>query len=548
MTLALHPDAVTDAQLVDAGVHRDPARPDPIGTGTFAQRLVHKVSTAFGRNRTSRRSFLTRTAVVGSALAVGPLDFIIKPGTAYGYLCGTCSDGWTAFSCTVNSGRNVCPAGSFVAGWWKADNAAYCCGSARYIIDCNATCPTQCSCRCAGAACDGRRTCCNQFRYGQCHTEIACYGPVVCRVATCVVPWVFDPSCTTTSRTDNRTVEHGAACLDETCDTAIQRKYRALGGASSPLGAETRAERAVRGSRPGRVARYENGSIYWSSATGAHPLWGRLQTEFDSKGGIGGLLGYPRTDILSTPDGRSNYTIFQYGRVYSMIAERQAHTVRNAFHAVHKREGGVRGNLGYPVADERDIRTARGGSVQVFEKGRIYRIGSTISETHGSIYDFHQAAGGVGGPYGFPVTDISTSYADGRVQLFEGGAVWSLPPKGISGQGLRGVTLQRFVENGGVEPRPGQYGLGYPTKATAPVGDGRGTYAVFQKGRIYGTPQLGAFQIHGGILDLYLDLGGPTGDLGYPTSELDPPSSGQRVQRFEHGRIVRRADGTIVRA
>ena len=548
MTLALRPDAVTDAQLVDAGVHRDPARPDPIGTGTFAQRLVHKVSTAFGRNRTSRRSFLTRTAVVGSALAVSPFDFILKPGTAYGYVCGTCSDGWTAFCCTINGGRNTCPAGSFVAGWWKADNAAYCCGAARYIIDCNATCPTQCSCRCGGGSCDNRRTCCNQFRYGQCHTEISCYGPVVCRVATCVVPWQYDPSCTTTSRTDNRTVEHGAACLDETCDTAIQRKYRALGGAASPLGARDpgRAGRAAAAAPAGSPAT-SNGSIYWSSATGAHPLWGRLQTEFDSKGGIGGLLGYPRTDILSTPDDRANYTIFQYGRVYSMIAERQAHTVRNAFHTVHKREGGVRGNLGYPVADERDIRTARGGSVQVFEKGRIYRIGSTISETHGSIYDFTRP------PAAWAAPTASRSPTSAAPTPTGGSSSSRAAPCGRS---RRRASPARAARRDPSALR-GERWRRAPTRPVRPrlpdEGDRPGRRRPRHLRRVpegphLRHPQLGAFQIHGGILDSTSTwVAPPATSATRRASSIRRRQAGE-VQRFEHGRIVRRADGTIVRA
>jgi uncharacterized protein with LGFP repeats len=551
MTLALRPRRSTEpvdaAALVAAGIHRDPASPDPIASGSFSQRLVHRISSALGRSTTSRRSFLTRTAVVGSALAVGPLDFILKPGTAYGYLCGTCSDGWTAFCCTINNGSNSCPPGSFVAGWWKADNAAYCCGSARYIIDCNATCPTQCSCRCAGGSCDGRRTCCNQFRYGQCHTEIACHGPVVCRVATCVVPWQYDPTCTTTSRTDNRTVDHGAPCLSQDCDTPIQRKYRSLGGANSYLGTQTVAERAVNGRRPGRVARYQRGSIYWSSATGAHPLWGGLLDKFNDTGGVGGPLGYPNSDILTTPDQRARYTIFQYGRVYSMSDG--AYYVTNAMSSKHQQVGGVRGSLGYPIEDPRPIRTSRGGTVQTFERGRIYQVGSRAYETHGTIYECHQDNGGLGGAFGYPTTDVLSAYAGGRVQNFERGMIWSLTTEGINGQGLVGVTLYRFVLNGGVDPRPGQPSLGYPTRGTTPVGDGRGTYAIFQRGRIYGTDALGAFQLHGGVLDFYLSLGGPTGELGYPTSELDPQSpSGVRSQTFENGRIDRHPNGTIVRA
>src|SRR5262249_54532709 len=125
---------------------------------SLSERLVSKASGLLA-SRQSRRSFLAKTAVVGSALAGNPFGFILRPGSAYGALCGTCSDGWTAFCCTINNGANSCPSDSFVGGWWKADNAAFCCGAARYIIDCNASCPTTCACRCTGAACDGRRTC-----------------------------------------------------------------------------------------------------------------------------------------------------------------------------------------------------------------------------------------------------------------------------------------------------------------------------------------------------------------------------------------------------
>ncbi len=184
-------------------------------TGNLSERLVERVATTLGRATTDRRSLLVKSAIVGSALAAAPLDFILRPGTAYASVCGdgaACADGWTAFCCTVH-GANTCPPGSFAAGWWKIDASPFCGGAARYIVDCNATCPTQCTCRCATGTCDERRICCNQFRYGQCNTQIACAGPVVCRIALCTPPWVWSPACTTTSRTDNRTVTHNAPCL-----------------------------------------------------------------------------------------------------------------------------------------------------------------------------------------------------------------------------------------------------------------------------------------------------------------------------------------------
>ena len=163
----------------------------------------------------NRRSFLTRVVVGASALTLDPLQLMLKPASAYDVVCGsgnTCGEGWSVFCCTINNGQNACPPGSFTAGWWKADNSSFCGGSARYYIDCNQLCGSPCTCGCPTGTCDNRRTCCNQFRYGQCNQQIACYGPVRCRMVSCTPPWVWDPSCTTSVATDNRTADHNAPC------------------------------------------------------------------------------------------------------------------------------------------------------------------------------------------------------------------------------------------------------------------------------------------------------------------------------------------------
>lgn len=181
--------------------------------------LADAAASAIGA-RSSRRSFLVRMAVAGSALTVAPLRFILQPGTAYGAVCGpdaSCGGGYTAMCCTV-SGSNRCPPGSFAAGWWKADNSGLCCGNgARYYIDCNAQCGQACDCRCASGSCDERKVCCNVFRYGQCHQEIACYGPIVCRVVSCNPPWTFDDTCSRDVLVDNATAQHSAPCLTPDC-------------------------------------------------------------------------------------------------------------------------------------------------------------------------------------------------------------------------------------------------------------------------------------------------------------------------------------------
>src|SRR5262245_15390090 len=187
----------------------------PPGGPSASERLVTKLASVLPKNKSTRRSFLAKTAVVGSALAVNPLDFMMKPVSAYDVVCGsgnTCGEGWSVFCCTINGGSNSCPPGSFTAGWWKADNSGFCGGFARYYIDCNQSCSSPCTCFCPTGTCDNRRTCCNQFRYGQCNQQIGCAGPVRCRIITCVPPWQYDAACSTASATDNRTADHNAPC------------------------------------------------------------------------------------------------------------------------------------------------------------------------------------------------------------------------------------------------------------------------------------------------------------------------------------------------
>ncbi|HEV7886975.1 MAG TPA: twin-arginine translocation signal domain-containing protein, partial [Acidimicrobiales bacterium] len=197
-------------------------------------RLVEKAS-AFLANHTSRRGFLARSAVVGSALTVAPMRYVLEPGTAYAAVCGcagqscncgaACCDGYTEFCCTM-TGSNTCPPGTFVAGWWKADRTSFCAGP-RYYIDCNGLCQCACGsghfcpgcdglhCGCANGDCNLRKAGCTAFRYGQCHTEIGCSGRILCRVVSCTPPWEIDPACSRVSATDNNTGPHDAACLHQ---------------------------------------------------------------------------------------------------------------------------------------------------------------------------------------------------------------------------------------------------------------------------------------------------------------------------------------------
>jgi hypothetical protein len=199
------------------------------------QRLAERAARALAP-RLGRRSFLTKSAIVGSALAAAPAKYILEPGTAYAAVCScagsrcdcgaACCDGYTELCCAI-TGQNRCPTGTLTGGWWKVDGSSFCGGGARYYVDCNAQCgsctcggsgicPGSCSgtgCGCARGSCANRRAGCNGFRYGQCHQDVRCIGPIVCRVVSCVPPWQTDGSCGTTVRVDNATRNHHRPCL-----------------------------------------------------------------------------------------------------------------------------------------------------------------------------------------------------------------------------------------------------------------------------------------------------------------------------------------------
>ncbi|SOD71030.1 hypothetical protein SAMN05892883_0632 [Jatrophihabitans sp. GAS493] len=192
------------------------------------ERIVERVAARLGRRAgPDRRGFLRGAAIVGAAVVTDPLNYLVRPASAYATVCGTatsCSDGYTVFCCTINGGQNVCPPDSFIGGWWKADHSSFCGGSARYYVDCNAYRDGRYPCHCNKTTCDQRLVACNQFRYGQCSTHIpsSATGPVLCRLVSCTPPWQqYGGVCSTASATDNNTATQSAPCVSNSGSVPI---------------------------------------------------------------------------------------------------------------------------------------------------------------------------------------------------------------------------------------------------------------------------------------------------------------------------------------
>ncbi len=274
------------------------------GPATLSQRVATWLSGALSPARPGRRSFLQRAALVATALVVDPFGFVLRPQSAWASVCGPaneCSQGWTAMCCTINGGANTCPPGSYAAGWWKVSSSAFCNGEDRYVVDCNRIPSAQCECRCADGECDRRRVCCNNFRYGQCHQEVPGTTEVVCRVIICTPPWEWDETCTTTVRTDERTREHNASCLNPPNPTAIAITYQDIGLVGSVLGAPVAEEEALPDGGAWRA--YEQGVLVQPPGGEVLVPAGPVGVAYRDRGGPGAGLGYPTGPVEAVTGG-----------------------------------------------------------------------------------------------------------------------------------------------------------------------------------------------------------------------------------------------------
>ncbi|WTW95688.1 aryl-sulfate sulfotransferase [Streptomycetaceae bacterium NBC_01309] len=203
---------------------------------------------------------------------------------------------------------------------------------------------------------------------------------------------------------------------------AIQTTWKQQGGIDGILGMPRTDEIPTR-APGGRYNDFYGGTITWSPSTGAHAVYGAIFTKYRSTGRESGYLGFPTTSEMGTPDGRGRYNKFQNGSVY-WTPQTGARAVQGAINTRWGQVGWERGVLGYPLTDEVTTPDGRGRFTHFERGGSIYWTPWTgAHEVYGAIRDTWASLGWERGRLGYPTSGEYTPAAGQRRTNFEGGYI-----------------------------------------------------------------------------------------------------------------------------
>lgn len=182
---------------------------------------------------------------------------------------------------------------------------------------------------------------------------------------------------------------------------AIFDAWGAEGWEGGHLGYPTSSEQCwIKG---GCFQTFTGGSVYWSPAGGAHPVYGEIGRKWGSTGWEGGQLGYPITDEFCGLINGGCVQEFRGGLVYWSM-NTGAHFVKGAIRAEYAAFEWER-YIGYPTTDE--YCGLKGGACgQEFEYSAIYfvpRTGTHVIDR--PLFEFWVSQGAENSPMGYPIDD-----------------------------------------------------------------------------------------------------------------------------------------------
>jgi uncharacterized protein with LGFP repeats len=177
-----------------------------------------------------------------------------------------------------------------------------------------------------------------------------------------------------------------------------------LGWEQGELGFPT-SDELTAGDGQGKYSHFQGGSLWYHPATAnAFLVKGQIYRKWASLRRGMGLLGYPMTDELTTPNGRGRYNHFQNGSIY-WTPEHGAFEIHGLIRNKWADAEWERGVLGFPVTDEGQ--TPDGvGRFNHFEGGSVYyhpEFGTWI--VRGAIRDRWSSLNWERGCLGYPKND-----------------------------------------------------------------------------------------------------------------------------------------------
>jgi peptidoglycan/xylan/chitin deacetylase (PgdA/CDA1 family) len=309
--------------------------------------------------------------------------------------------------------------------------------------------------------------------------------------------------------------------------SAIQARYAQLGGPTSLLGAPVTGEhRTPDGS--GAFTHYQGGSLYWSPATGARLVYGEIRGAWAALGWERSALRYPTTDELGTPDRVGRFNHFSHGSIYWTSAT-GAHEVRGAIRQTWARLGWERSALGYPTTNELGT-PDRVGRFNHFSHGSIYWTPATgAHEVRGAIRQTWARLGWERSALGYPVSGERSAGSAGTYNDFTGGSIyWSA---GTGAHELRTGIRDAWRAAGGAGSP-----LGFPTSDEQITADGTWRSNTFQHGVLSWSTATGYVLVFGPLHAAWLAEGAESGPLGRPVQGNHEVPGGSRAV-FEAGSI-----------
>ncbi len=284
-----------------------------------------------------------------------------------------------------------------------------------------------------------------------------------------------------------------------------------------------------------------NYTTWFGPATSPGPA--RIDAAYAAQGGAAGILGGVTSAYLEPgANGGGVARAYANGSIY-WTAAAGARVMTGPLRDYYFVKAGETGPFGWPVSDILSSKANGGGLGQAFHGGSIYwTAGSGAHGVSSNIRDAYHAVGGETGLLGWPTSEAMSVSANGggRGQAFQGGSVYW--PNGRPTRVVSGEIQAAYVEANG---EVGE--LGWPVSDLILVsanGGGRGQ--AFSNGSIYSSPGRGTFAVADAIRKFYFSQGGEAGSLGWPTGskECGLPE-GACLQTFQGGTLYLATNGTV---